>query len=140
MQWPEQLEVVVEVPRLGFIKRRDDGGVDYVSPLPCPFNYGSVPGTVSGDGDREDAVLLGPRRPRGHQVSAPVLARVDFVDAGQPDPKWVCGVGPLSTRDRWLVAVFFGFYARAKSLLNAARGKRGPTRYAGLALRTASEL
>jgi inorganic pyrophosphatase len=61
----EELDVVIEVPLGSFIKRRDDGRVDFVSPVPCPFNYGSVPDTLSGDGDRVDAVVLGPRLPRG---------------------------------------------------------------------------
>ena len=140
MQWPEQLEVEVEVPRRGFIKRRDDGSVDYVSPVPCPFNYGSVPGTVSGDGDREDAVVLGRRLDRGTRVKLPVVACVDFLDAGEHDPKWICGSGPLEAADRLRVAAFFGFYARAKTVLNALRGKRGATRYRGLTEKPAADL
>jgi len=36
-----------------------------VSPLPCPFNYGSVPQFVGLEGDLLDAVVLGPRFPLG---------------------------------------------------------------------------
>ena len=131
--FPDELEVVIEVPRLGFIKRKDDGSVDFISPLPCPFNYGSVPGTRSGDGDREDAVVLGPRLPRGTKVRVPVLARVQFIDAGLPDPKWICGTGPLANADRSAVRSFFTFYARAKRVLYSLRGRAAPdTRYAGI--------
>ena len=38
-----ELEVVIEVPRGSFLKRGSTGRVDFVSPLPCPYNYGSVP-------------------------------------------------------------------------------------------------
>lgn len=127
-----ELDVVVDVPRGSFIKRDDDGRVDYVSPLPCPFNYGSVPNTVSGDGDRLDALVLGPRLPRGTRVRVPVRALVHFVDAGESDPKYVCASMPLSARDRFVVAGFFRSYAYLKGALNLLRGKRGETRYGGL--------
>lgn len=130
--FPDALEVVIEVPRMGFIKRKDDGGIDYISPLPCPFNYGSVPNTVSGDGDREDAVVLGPRLARGERVRMSVVARVDFQDAGLPDPKWICAPGSLTAEDRNKVISFFKFYARSKTLLNALRGKPSGTRYLGI--------
>jgi inorganic pyrophosphatase len=127
------LEVVVDVPKGSFIKRNDDGQVDFVSPLPCPFNYGSVPGTVSGDGDRLDALVLGPRLAAGARVTLPVVGRVDFLDAGDSDPKYICSAQPLRRRDRLLVATFFTAYAYLKGALNLVRGKRGPTRYGGVA-------
>jgi inorganic pyrophosphatase len=133
--FPDDLEVVIDVPRLGFIKRDDAGHVDFISPLPCPFNYGSVPNTLSGDGDREDAVVLGAALPRGTSVRVPVVARVDFVDAGLPDPKWICSFSPLTSADQRLVSAFFGFYAHSKGMLNRVRGKSGVTRYRGLQLR-----
>jgi inorganic pyrophosphatase len=130
--FPDALDVVIEVPRMGFIKRKDDGSIDFISPLPCPFNYGSVPNTVSGDGDREDAVVLGPKLPRGTKVRMQVVARVSFIDAGDQDPKWICSPGPLTEEDRRKVIGFFSFYARSKTLLNALRGKAGSTGFVGI--------
>jgi inorganic pyrophosphatase len=130
--FPDELEVIIEVPRGGFVKRKDDGSVDFVSPAPCPFNYGSVPDTRSGDGDRLDAVVLGPRAARGTRLRRRVVACVEFVDAGLEDPKFICSVAPLSRADRLQIALFFGFYARAKGALNLLRGKRGETRYGGI--------
>ena len=129
---PSELEVVIEVPRGSFIKRDDHGRVDYVSPLPSPFNYGSVPGTRSGDGDRLDALVLGARLARGARVTVPVVGIVHFLDAGQSDPKYICARGPLRARDKLLVAAFFRSYAYLKGALNRLRGRRGPTRYGGL--------
>jgi inorganic pyrophosphatase len=129
---PEQLEVVIEVPRGSFIKRHDDGATDFVSPVPCPFNYGSVPGTRSGDGDRVDALVLGPSLPRGARIVAPVVGVVRFLDAGLEDPKYVCSPAPLGVGDRLLVEGFFVIYAQAKRVLNRLRGKRGSTVYRGL--------
>jgi inorganic pyrophosphatase len=135
VDFPDRLEVLIEVPRGGFIKRKDDGGVDFVSPFPCPFNYGSVPDTRSGDGDRLDALVLGPRVARGAQLSCNVVGRVRFVDAGLPDPKYICSETPLSTDDRRRIVGFFSFYARAKRVLNLLRGKTGETAYLGIELR-----
>lgn len=125
------LTVVIDVPRGSFIKRDDDRSVDFVSPLPCPFNYGHVPGTLADDGDAFDAVVLGPRLPLGTSVQIQTRARVDFIDAGLPDPKWICAATPLSRLDRLQVDGFFRCYAVAKRLINAIRGKRGPTRFRG---------
>ena len=47
---PPVVEVVIEVPRGSFLKRGSTGRVDFISPLPCPFNYGSVPGYIGLDG------------------------------------------------------------------------------------------
>jgi inorganic pyrophosphatase len=129
---PEELEVVIEVPRGGFIKRTDAGSIDYVSPFPCPFNYGSVPDTRSGDGDRLDAVVLGPRLPRGARVRLKVVALVRFVDAGEQDPKYVCSEKPPTLSEVATIVGFFKLYELLKGALNRARGKRGPTRYEGL--------
>ena len=132
---PKQTEVIVDAPRFSWAKRRDDGGIDFVSPVPCPFNYGSVPGTVSGDGDRIDALVLGPRLPRHSRHSLPVLGVVRFIDAGEQDPKWICGQPPLRGQDVALIAAFFRIYAIAKGALNLLRRRKGATRYDGLWIR-----
>lgn len=124
-------EVVIEVPRGSFIKRTPSGGIDFIAPFPSPFNYGSVPNTLSPDGDPLDAVLLGPRLGYGERASATQIAEVDFIDAGEPDPKIILGQRPMSRRDRLRVLGFFRFYAVAKSLLNRARGKSGSTQFRG---------
>ena len=132
MEIPDEIDVVIEVPKGGFIKRRDDGSVDFVSPAPCPFNYGSVPDTRSGDGDRLDALVLGPRLSRGTRVRTKVVGWVRFTDAGQDDPKLIGSDRPLTRVDRAKITAFFTVYARAKGLVNRWRGKAGPTRYGGL--------
>ena len=127
----EELTVVIDVPRGSFIKRDDDGLVDFVSPIPCPFNYGHVPGTRAQDGEALDAVVLGSKLPFGAIAKVTPRARVDFIDAGCPDPKWVCADGPLSGLQRLQVVGFFRCYAVAKRLINRVRGRQGPTRYRG---------
>ena len=138
MSFPSSLDVLVEQPRASFIKRREDGSIDFVSPLPCPFNYGSVPGTCADDGDREDAVVLGPRLAKGVYTGLPVLARAHFYDAGRYDGKWVCGQA-LRASDRCALVAFFNVYAVFKRVLNRARGLSGSTRFGGLELASLSE-
>lgn len=123
--------VVIDVPRGSFVKRNDDGAVDFVSPFPSPFNYGHVPGTLSDDGDAIDAVVLGPRLPRGARAEVVVRGTIGFLDAGVPDAKWICSARPLAPGDRRRVEGFFRRYAVAKRLFNRVRGQRGPTRYLG---------
>ncbi len=123
--------MVIEVPAWTFVKRTPEGAVDFVSPLPTPFNYGSVVGTISADGDPLDAVVLGPRLARGARVKVTAYAEVDFLDAGLRDPKRICG-RPPSLVDRARVVAFFRVYALFKRALNRARGATGETRYRGM--------
>ena len=62
---PPEVEVVIEIPRGSFLKRGSTGHLDFISPLPCPFNYGSVPKFLGLEGDLLDALVLGPRLPLG---------------------------------------------------------------------------
>lgn len=125
------VEVVIEVPRGAFVKRDAHGSLEFVSPLPCPFNYGSLPTVPAADGDAQDAVVLGPRQAAGQRVQVPVRALVRFVDAGQQDDKLICAHTALSAADRRAVLGFFRLYALCKRLMNFARGRRGPTRCLG---------
>lgn len=132
-----QVEVLVEVPKGSFIKREAGRGVEYVSPVPCPFNYGCLPGELAEDGDPADALVLGPRRAVGERVRTTAWLRVRFVDDGAVDDKLVCGDHAPTERERAQVERFFAVYAVARTVLNRLRG-RGAARSLGLApLRTA---
>lgn len=129
---PGVLEVLIETPRWSPVKRRADGRVDFITPVPCPYNYGCVPELGSGDGDPLDVVVLGPRLPRGARVRVPVVGVMGFMDAGCADPKVICSPRPLRAVDRWSLALFFRVYAVFKRVLHFARGRRtGATRYVG---------
>ncbi len=125
------VNVVIEVARFGFVKRDPAGKIDMVSPLPCPFNYGSMPGTLAPDGDPVDAVVLGPRLAPGTELRAPLRGVVDFVDAGAEDPKLIVSEQPLTPWDRTQVNAFFFVYARVKRVVNAARRRPGLTAFRG---------
>lgn len=117
--------MVIEVPRGSFLKRGSTGRVDFVSPLPCPFNYGSVPALIGLEGDLLDALVLGPRLPFGSRVRVPAWGAVTLTDRGLSDDKLVCSAHPLTENERHAVLRFFRFYARCKALLNLLRGRGG---------------
>lgn len=128
---PPRLEVVIEIPRGSFLKRGSTGQVDFVSPLPCPFNYGSVPAYLGLEGDLLDAVVLGPRLPRGTRVFIRAFGAVGMADRGMYDDKLICSAKPLTALERRLVSCFFRFYARSKGVLNLLRGQPGRTGFVG---------
>jgi inorganic pyrophosphatase len=136
---PARVDVQIDAPRFSFVKRDDHGAIDFVSPVPCPFNYGSVPNTRSGDGDRVDALVLGARRPRGLVRRVRVVAIAHFVDAGELDPKWICAGRPLDLVGQLQIDAFFRLYALAKRALNRVRRRTGETRYDGIELLARSE-
>lgn len=125
MREAPQLEVVIEIPRGSFLKRGSTGRVDFISPLPCPFNYGAVPTLVGLEGDLLDAVVLGPRLPVGTRLRVRAWGAISQMDRGMVDHKLICSVEPMSEGARRGVLRFFRFYAHAKGLLNVVRGQLG---------------
>jgi inorganic pyrophosphatase len=122
---PIALEVVIEIPRGSFLKRTSSGRVDFVSPFPCPFNYGSADAYIGPDGDSLDAVVLGPRVRRGTRMTAHVFGAVRLIDRGVSDDKLICGDGPIGPVQRFLILLFFRFYSASKHLLYLLRGSPG---------------
>jgi inorganic pyrophosphatase len=116
---------VIEVPRGSFLKRGSTGQVDFISPLPCPFNYGSVPSYVGLEGDLLDAVVLGPRLPFATWIRVKAWGAVTLTDRGMTDDKLICSMHPLGASERQNVLRFFHFYAKCKGLLNVWRRRPG---------------
>ena len=119
------VEVVIEVPRGSFLKRGSTGRLDFVSPLPCPFNYGSVPNYIGLEGDLLDAVVLGPRLALGARINIKAWGAVVLTDRGMSDDKLICSNQPLSRNEQRMVLRFFRFYAKCKALLNLYRRRPG---------------
>ena len=124
---PVELEASIEVPRGSFVKRDSIGRVTFISPLPCPFNYGSIPEYIGLDGDLLDAVVLGPRMPFGTRIRVKAWGAVTLIDRGMKDHKLICSRTSLSRTQRSFVLRFFHFYARCKRLLNVLRRRPGRT-------------
>lgn len=120
-----EVEVVIEIARGSFLKRGSAGGLDFVSPLPCPFNYGSVPTLLGLEGDLLDAVVLGTRLRRGTRVRVKVWGAVTLADRGMFDDKLICCEHNPTAAERARAVRFFHFYARCKGLLNLWRRRPG---------------
>jgi inorganic pyrophosphatase len=119
------VEVVIEVPRGSFLKRGSTGRLDFISPLPCPYNYGSVPSHLGLEGDLLDAVVLGPRLALGARTRVKVWGAVTLTDRGMADDKLICGEQSPDDSARRRVLRFFSFYAKCKGLLNFLRRRPG---------------
>jgi inorganic pyrophosphatase len=122
------LEVVIEIPRGSFVKRTSDGRVDFVSPFPCPFNYGSADAYIGPDGDFLDAVVLGPRLRRGTRLTVQVAGAVSLIDRGVSDDKLICSDRPVGAVRRFSILLFFRFYSVCKRLLYLLRGSADSNR------------
>jgi inorganic pyrophosphatase len=122
---PPEVDVVIEIPRGGFLKRGSSGHIDFISPLPCPYNYGSVPNYLGLEGDLLDALVLGPRLPLGTRIRVKAWGAVTLTDRGMTDDKLVCSAQPPSSSQCSRVLRFFHFYAKCKALLNFWRRRPG---------------
>ena len=125
MKKPPVVEVVIEVPRGSFLKRGSSGSIDFVSPLPCPFNYGAVPTLLGLEGDLLDALVLGPRLRLGTRMRLEAWGAVTLTDRGISDDKPICSEHPPSHAECLEVLRFFHFYAKCKGLLNVWRRRPG---------------
>ena len=120
-----EVDVVVEIPRGSFLKRGSTGHIDFVSPFPCPFNYGSVPQYLGLEGDLLDAVVLGRRLTAGTTLRVKAWGAVSLMDRGMSDDKLICSALPVTDDERRRVLQFFEFYAKCKGLLNLWRRRPG---------------
>jgi len=68
---------------------RQSGDVRFVSYLPYPGNYGMVPGTLGGDGDPSDVLVLGRALPRGLVAPVRLIGVLKMVDSGEQDDKLI---------------------------------------------------
>lgn len=119
--------VTVEIPRWSFLKTNRHGQIGFVSPLPCPYNYGSVDTLIGLDGDYLDAIVLGPRAPAGSRLTTTAFDAIGLTDRNMYDDKLICSAKPLSPEERNAVLKFFHAYAYGKRLLNALRRQPGKT-------------
>ena len=122
---PPEVDVVIEVPRGSFLKRGSSGRIDFVSPLPCPYNYGAVPTHLGLEGDLLDALVLGPRLRFGTRVRTKAWGAVTLTDRGMSDDKLICSDQRPSRAEIQQVLRFFHLYAKCKGLLNLWRRRPG---------------
>lgn len=123
--------VTIEIPRGSFRKYGSNGEVDFVSPFPCPYNYGSIHDYIGGEGDYLDAVVMGPKLAIGARVEVEAHGAVGLSERFMYDDKLICAGRPLTSGERRRVVFFFHVYAFCKGLLNLLRGQKGRSRCEG---------
>lgn len=124
---PQTVQVRIEVSKGSHIKRSANGSIDFISPLPCPWNYGSVMGHLGEDGEPVDVVVLGPAIARGAIQTVVLQGHIPFTDQGDIDHKWIAHSEPLTSEQILAVERFFQRYAKAKRLAGRLRTQSGPT-------------
>jgi inorganic pyrophosphatase len=122
---PVEVDVLIEIPRGSFLKRGSTGRIDFVSPFPCPFNYGSVPTHLGLEGDLLDAVVLGPRLAAGTRLRTRAWDAITLTDRGMADDKLICSDAPLDSLQRARVLRFFERYAKCKGFSQRVASSAG---------------
>lgn len=92
------ITTVVEIPQGSFLKIEWDRKVaaftlDRVEPaiFAKPVNYGFIPGTLDGDGDELDTLIVCDEPlPTGTFLTARILGVLNFEDDGEMDHKIIC--------------------------------------------------
>ena len=128
---PPTVEVTIEIPRGSFLKRGNLGHIDFVSPIPCPYNYGSIHQYIGGEGDFLDAVVLGRRLAVGTKIQINAYGSVGLSERFMSDDKLICSDRPITEWDRRKALLFFNIYAFCKGVLNLLRGQSGRSRCDG---------
>ncbi|MFT5584061.1 MAG: inorganic pyrophosphatase [Cognaticolwellia sp.] len=134
---PQRARILIEVPKGGFVKRElhDDPRIDFISPLPSPYNYGCIPDVPGQDGDPLDVVVLGPRLKAGQTIERDIVGVVRFWDAGKPDDKLIASEVPLTPKQATRLRRFFKIYALARLALNKRKGLSGRTAFVSVITR-----
>lgn len=127
------MRVVIETPKWSFIKMEEVGGRfkrAFLSPIPTPFNYGYIKGTMGGDGSPLDIIVLGDRLDMGCEIDVDVIGRVMFIDNDVEDDKYIASLD--GKRHSFGVMLFFWFYAFFKLFRNfLSQGRWSVNRYLG---------
>lgn len=121
------VQVQVEIPAWSRRKTRADGSLDFIAPLPCPWDYGHIPGKIGGDGDPLDALLLAPRAAPGQRQASAVQGVAVFMDGGLQDDKLICAPALPALATRLAVGAFLLGYGVAKRLRYWRLGRSGAT-------------
>ena len=94
----ETYKVVIEIPKGNVNNKYEYDEVskefklDFVfENIVWPYNYGFFPGTLGGDGDTLDALVLSsaPLK-QGQEVEVKIIGAIDVLDRGEEDFKIVC--------------------------------------------------
>jgi inorganic pyrophosphatase len=117
--------VVVETPKWSFIKfehRKEGFTRAFISPLPTPFNYGYIEGTLGEDGAPVDVIVLGETLRTGERLDMGLIGKVRFIDDSKRDDKYITSID--GRRREKTIHIFFRIYAIAKVIMGLVLYRR----------------
>jgi inorganic pyrophosphatase len=112
------MKIVIETPKWSFrkIEKTEDGfKLAFISPIPTPFNYGFIEGTLGEDGAPLDVIVLGRRVDSWTHLNLGIIGRVDFIDDGKGDDKYIATLD--GKKHETAILLFFTLYTVAKFFL-----------------------
>ncbi len=93
----DTFNVIIEIPegsneKFEYDEKSGQMVLDFVfKDLVFPFNYGFIPGTLGGDGDALDAIVLSSQPLKSGSVAAcKTIGVMETLDRGQRDDKIIC--------------------------------------------------
>ncbi|MEE9594759.1 MAG: inorganic diphosphatase [Candidatus Hydrothermarchaeales archaeon] len=117
--------VVVETPKWSFTKLEftsEGYKKALTSPIPTPFNYGFIEGTLGEDGMPLDVVILGKKHPPGSKLDLKIIGKVGFIDDGRVDDKFIATLD--GNRHEMAIRIFFTVYTVAKLVMGLLKLRR----------------
>lgn len=122
------MKIVIETPKWSFRKfeKTEDGfKLVFSSPIPAPFNYGYIDGTIGEDGAPLDVIVLGRKLDIGTVLDIGIIGRVDFIDDSIEDDKYIATLD--GRKHETAIHLFFTLYAIAKIFLGLIIYRRWTT-------------
>ncbi len=117
--------VVVETPKWSFTKlgfTSEGYKKALTSPIPTPFNYGFIEGTLGEDDMPLDVVILGKKHPLGSKLDLNIIGKVGFIDDGRVDDKFIATLD--GDRHEMAIRIFFTVYTVAKLVIGLLKLRR----------------
>jgi len=117
--------VVVETSKWSFTKLEYTGDGykrSLTSPIPTPFNYGFIEGTLGEDGMPLDVVILGEKLSTGSKLDLSIIGKVGFIDDSKKDDKFIATLD--GERHEMAIRIFFTVYSLSKLIMGFFKLRR----------------
>jgi inorganic pyrophosphatase len=119
------MQIVIETSKWSFrklVKTEDGFETAFISPIPTPFNYGFIEGTLGEDGAPLDIIVLGQKHDSGVLLDLSIIGRVNFSDDSRIDDKYIATMD--GRRHETAIKVFFTVYVISKFFLGLIQQRK----------------
>ncbi|MBW6451193.1 MAG: inorganic diphosphatase [DPANN group archaeon] len=115
------MKVTIEITKGSFIKSSitpTKTKLEFISPIPIPFNYGFINDTQSGDSEALDIIIFGEKLKRGSKLDISASGIILFKDNNVKDYKIIASTDKKNKTYRKIITyLFFKLYATIKPLI-----------------------